>query len=165
MNEWVWRVYSGMILTGENQTTHINLCPSSTSYTTNPSWTGKVWNLGLHGERPETNCLSHCMAISQTKALFSSLQDTAGLSICISSLTDCQTSLKYLNFHLTHCLSLCFLTMLSVCEKGLLSVEHHFALSFKSNKFCLRREPLIPSVFSVWWLSVLEWMSAPAFST
>jgi hypothetical protein len=139
-----------MILMGENQTTYIKLCPSSTSYTTNPSWTGRVSNLGLHGERPETNCLSHGMAISQTKAVFSSLQATAGLPICASSLTECQTSLKYLNCHLIHGISLYFLTMLSVCEKGLLRVEHCFALSFRSNKFCLRREPLIPSVFSVW---------------
>jgi len=138
-----------MILTGEYQTTHIKLCPSSTLYNANPSWTGKVWNLGLHGERPETNCLIHGMAISQTKAMFSSIQAIAGLPICASSLTECQTSLKYLNCHLTCSLSLCFLTMLSVCEKGLLRVEHRFALSFKSNKFCLRREPLIPSVFSV----------------
>jgi len=64
MNEWAWRV-SGMILTGEYQTTHIKLFPSSTLYNANPSWTGKVWNLGLHGERPETNCLIHGMATSQ----------------------------------------------------------------------------------------------------
>lgn len=88
------------------------------------------------------------MARSQTEAVFS-LQATAGLPICASSLTKCQTSLKYLSFHLTHSLSLYFLTVLSVCEKRLLRVENSFALSFKSNKFCLRREPLIPSVFSV----------------
>jgi hypothetical protein len=129
-----------MILTGENQTTHIKNCPISTSYTTNPSWTGRLSNLGLHGERPETNCLSYDMALSQTKALFSSLQATADFPIC-ASFTECQTFLKYLNCHFTHGLSLYFLTMLSVCEKGFLRVEHYFALSFRSNKFCLRREP------------------------
>lgn len=77
--------------------------------------------------------------------MFSSIQAIAGLPICASSLTECQTSLKYLNCHLTHVLSLSFLTM-SVCKKGLLRVVHTFALSFTSNKFCLRRELLIPSI-------------------
>jgi hypothetical protein len=45
--------HGGMILTGENRRT-----PSATLYTTNPTWTDPVSNLGLRGERPANDYLS-----------------------------------------------------------------------------------------------------------
>ena len=39
-------------------------------------------------------------------------------------------------------------------------LEHLCALSSKNNEFCERKQLLVPSFVSVWWLSVLEWMSA-----
>jgi hypothetical protein len=50
--------HSGMILRRENQT-----CPSATFSTTNPTWTDRSSNLGLHGERSANNCLSHGTAV------------------------------------------------------------------------------------------------------
>jgi hypothetical protein len=48
-----------MKLTGENQSTRGKICPSATWSTTNSTWTGLVSDLGLRGERPATNRLSH----------------------------------------------------------------------------------------------------------
>lgn len=38
----------GMILTAENRTIQIKLCPLATFYTTKSSWTGLVWSLCVH---------------------------------------------------------------------------------------------------------------------
>jgi hypothetical protein len=51
--------HSGIILTWQNWRTRRKICPSATLPTANPTWT----DLGLHCERPVTNCLSHGMAI------------------------------------------------------------------------------------------------------
>jgi hypothetical protein len=51
---------SGKILTEENQELKRKPCPSAILSTTNPTWTDPSANLGLHSERPTTNCLSHC---------------------------------------------------------------------------------------------------------
>jgi hypothetical protein len=51
-----------MKLTGENRSTRGKTCPSATFSTTNPTWTDKGSNPGLHGGRPAANCLSHGMA-------------------------------------------------------------------------------------------------------
>jgi hypothetical protein len=48
-----------MKLTGENQSTRGNTCPSATLFTTNPTWTDPVSNPGLRGDRPSTNRPSH----------------------------------------------------------------------------------------------------------
>jgi hypothetical protein len=48
-----------MILTGKNRRTRRETCPSATLSTTNPTWIDPGANLGLHGERPATNDLSH----------------------------------------------------------------------------------------------------------
>jgi hypothetical protein len=47
-----------MKLTGEKPTTRIKTCP-----TANLTWTDPGSNLGLRGERPATNRLSHGTAI------------------------------------------------------------------------------------------------------
>jgi hypothetical protein len=48
-----------MKLTAENRSTWGKTCPSATLSTTNPTWTDPGLNLGLRGERPATNRLSH----------------------------------------------------------------------------------------------------------
>jgi hypothetical protein len=53
-----------MIMTGESQRTRRQTCPSATLSTTNPTWTDPGTNLGLHGERPATNCLTHGMVFT-----------------------------------------------------------------------------------------------------
>jgi hypothetical protein len=53
----------GMILTGENIRTQRKTCPSATLSTTNNTWIDPGANLGLRGERPATNDLSHGMAL------------------------------------------------------------------------------------------------------
>jgi hypothetical protein len=53
-----------MKLTGENRRTRGKTCPSATLSTTHPTWTDPGFNLGLRGERPATNRLSHGTAIS-----------------------------------------------------------------------------------------------------
>jgi hypothetical protein len=52
-----------MKLTWENRSTRRKICPSSTLSTTIPTWTDPGSNLGLRGERPSTNRLSHGMAL------------------------------------------------------------------------------------------------------
>ena len=52
-----------MILTGENRSTREKTCPSATLSTTNPTRTNRGSNLGLRGERPGTNRLSHVTII------------------------------------------------------------------------------------------------------
>jgi hypothetical protein len=47
------------ILTGENRRTQRKTCPNATLSTTNPTWIDPGVNLGLRGERPATNDLSH----------------------------------------------------------------------------------------------------------
>jgi hypothetical protein len=54
--------HGGMILTREKQRTQRNTYVSTTFSTTNPTWTDQGLNIGLHGERPATNCFSHAMA-------------------------------------------------------------------------------------------------------
>jgi hypothetical protein len=49
-----WRNYTD----GENQRTWTKNYPCAI-LTINPIWTNPDMNLGLHGERPATNCLSH----------------------------------------------------------------------------------------------------------
>jgi hypothetical protein len=44
-----------MILTGEDRRTRRKTCPSSSLFTTNPTWTGQDLNPVLCGERPATN--------------------------------------------------------------------------------------------------------------
>jgi hypothetical protein len=53
----------GMILTGENRRTRRKTCPNATLSTKNPTCIDLGVNLGLHGERPATNDLSHGTAI------------------------------------------------------------------------------------------------------
>lgn len=53
-----------MILTGENQSTLRETCPSAALSTTDPTQTGLRLNLDLCGERSVTNCLNHDMAHS-----------------------------------------------------------------------------------------------------
>jgi hypothetical protein len=48
-----------MKLTGENRSTRRKTCLSATLSTTNPTWTDQGSNLGLRGDRPATNRLSH----------------------------------------------------------------------------------------------------------
>jgi hypothetical protein len=48
-----------MKLTGENRSARGKTCPIATLSTTNPTWTDPGSNLGLRGERPATNRLSH----------------------------------------------------------------------------------------------------------
>jgi hypothetical protein len=52
-----------MIFTGKTLRTLIKTGPSATLTTTNPTWTDADVNLGLHIERPATNCLSHGVAL------------------------------------------------------------------------------------------------------
>jgi hypothetical protein len=56
--EWRWND----ILTRENRRTRRETCPSATLSTTNPTWLDPGENLGLRGERPATNHLSHSTA-------------------------------------------------------------------------------------------------------
>jgi hypothetical protein len=51
--------HRGVKLTGENRSTREKTCPSSSLSTTNPTWIDPGSNLGLRGERPATNRLSH----------------------------------------------------------------------------------------------------------
>jgi hypothetical protein len=51
--------HSGMILTEETRRTRRKTCPSATLSTTNPTWIDPGANVGLRGERPATNRLSH----------------------------------------------------------------------------------------------------------
>jgi hypothetical protein len=51
--------HGGMTLTGENRRTRRKTRPSATLSTTNPTWTDPGTNLGLCGERPVNNHLSH----------------------------------------------------------------------------------------------------------
>jgi hypothetical protein len=53
----------GMILTGENRRTRRKTCPSAT-LSINPTWIDLGANLGLRGERPATNDLSHATALN-----------------------------------------------------------------------------------------------------
>jgi hypothetical protein len=48
-----------MKLTGENRSTWGKNCPSATFSTTKSTWTDPGSNLGLRGEMPATNLLSH----------------------------------------------------------------------------------------------------------
>jgi hypothetical protein len=48
-----------MELTGENRSIRGKTCPSAILSTTNPTWTNPGSKLGLHGEMPATNRLSH----------------------------------------------------------------------------------------------------------
>jgi hypothetical protein len=48
-----------MEFTGGNRSTRGKTCPSATLSTTNPTWTDPGSNLGLHGGRLATKCLSH----------------------------------------------------------------------------------------------------------
>jgi hypothetical protein len=52
--------YSGMILTGEDRR---KTYPSATLVATNPKGNDLGANLGLHGDRPVTNCLRYGTAI------------------------------------------------------------------------------------------------------
>jgi hypothetical protein len=52
----------GMTFAGETEELRENL-PSATLSTTNPTWKDPGTNLGLHGERPATNRLSHGTAL------------------------------------------------------------------------------------------------------
>jgi hypothetical protein len=52
----------GMKLTGENLSSWGKTCPSAILCTTNPTWTDPGLNLGLCGESPATNRLSHGMS-------------------------------------------------------------------------------------------------------
>jgi hypothetical protein len=58
---WVWRTMVECYLR-ENRRTRRKTCPSATFFTTSPTWTEPDANLGLCGERPATNHLSHGMA-------------------------------------------------------------------------------------------------------
>jgi hypothetical protein len=55
-----------MKLTEENRSTRGKTCPSATLSTTNPTRTDPGSNLGLRGERPATNRLSHDTALITT---------------------------------------------------------------------------------------------------
>jgi hypothetical protein len=52
-----------MKLTVENRSTRGKTCPSSTLYTTNPTWTEPGSNPGLRGEKPANNRLGHDTAL------------------------------------------------------------------------------------------------------
>jgi hypothetical protein len=52
-----------MILTGENQSTRGESCPSVTLSTTNPTLTGLGSNLGVRGENSAIKHLSHDTAV------------------------------------------------------------------------------------------------------
>jgi hypothetical protein len=56
---WVWRATVEWNIDRENRRTRRKTCPSSTLSITNPTWIDPGANLGLHGERPATNDLSH----------------------------------------------------------------------------------------------------------
>lgn len=43
-----------MIMTGENRSAWRQTCPSATTTTTNPTWTGLELNLSLCSDTPET---------------------------------------------------------------------------------------------------------------
>lgn len=51
------------IMTGENQSTATETCPSATFSTTNATQSGLGLNPGLHGERPAIKFLSHVVNI------------------------------------------------------------------------------------------------------
>jgi hypothetical protein len=51
--------HGGMIWTGENRRTRSETCPGATMFSTNLTLSDPGANLGHHGERPETNRLSH----------------------------------------------------------------------------------------------------------
>jgi len=55
---WVWST-AGMILRWDSGSTERETCPSTTLSTTCLTWTNPGSHLGLYGERPVTNCLSH----------------------------------------------------------------------------------------------------------
>jgi hypothetical protein len=56
-----------MKLTGENRNTRRKICSSATLSNTNLTRTDPGLNLGLRGERPATNRLSHETAINSYK--------------------------------------------------------------------------------------------------
>jgi len=60
MNEiWIWRI-GGMILTGENRSTWRQTCRSAIMSTTIPTWTGRIYNVGLCSDTPKT---THCIIV------------------------------------------------------------------------------------------------------
>jgi hypothetical protein len=60
----------GMILTGGNRRNRRETCPSATLSTKNPTWIDPGANLGIRGEKPAANRLSHgtatCMELYST---------------------------------------------------------------------------------------------------
>jgi hypothetical protein len=70
----------------ENWRTQSKTCPTATLSTINPTWTDPGMNLGLHGERPETNHLSH---------------DTAGSFVCPGLVSVCR-KVTYLDLMLKY---------------------------------------------------------------
>jgi hypothetical protein len=58
--EWWWNY-----IDRENRRTRRKTCPSATLSTTNATWIDPGTNQGLRGERPVTNCLSHCTALPE----------------------------------------------------------------------------------------------------
>jgi len=57
-------------MTGLHQSTQRNICPSTASSITKPTWTGMRLNFALHGVRPAAICLSHSMYILRLKEYF-----------------------------------------------------------------------------------------------
>ena len=58
MNEWAYMI-GGMVLTGEEWSTHQKTCPSATLSTRCATWVGLGLSLGLQGDSLVTNCLNH----------------------------------------------------------------------------------------------------------
>jgi hypothetical protein len=65
-----------MILTGENRSTGRETCPSATLSTTNPTWIDLKSNLGLRGERPAIDSLSHGTALFWNRKFYCVLKNS-----------------------------------------------------------------------------------------
>jgi hypothetical protein len=58
MNEFAWNT-DAIILPEENWNAWKKICSSVTLSATNPTWIGLGSKMGLHSEKPATNCLSY----------------------------------------------------------------------------------------------------------
>jgi hypothetical protein len=73
-----------------NQRILRKIYPGATLSTRNPTWTGLSGKPGLRGEKPETNRLSYCTALSIAKETLSSssktlFEVTKKLSLCLKT--------------------------------------------------------------------------------
>jgi len=72
---WMDDCMSGRILTGENRSTEIKTCPSTTFSMTNFTWTNLGLNLGLNGDGSSISCLNCGMALMIDNKFQSAVQN------------------------------------------------------------------------------------------